>query len=427
MENRKFKKALALALAAAMTTGLAGCAGGSSDEGGSDSSETKTIYIYQKKVEIDEGLKTLTEKYTETHPDVEFRIESTSNDYYTGLKTKFAGGGAPDIFSIDGYSDIITWQTYLADLSGEEWVGDIIDAAQEMMTTEDGKTYAFPLAVEGSGYMYNVDLFEQAGITEMPTTPGGLQEMVAALEEAGVCDYALIENYNEYYQPANFFLNYAIAAQDDPLALIDQLNNGEADLVNNEYFNQFADFLMTESELCNNETTTDFNTQTSNFATGRAAMTFGGNWAQPTMDDVNPDLNLALTLVPVFEDAAKNDSIYISASYWGVNKESEVYDEVLEFLNWLATDPEGQAGITDTLQLIPGFTSFEANDETIGTLGRSVADYISEGKVLGIYSAYYPDGGLETLGNVVCEYIAGQMSKEEFLQAIEDEWYNLAQ
>lgn len=419
MQKKGFiKKMTAVVLAASMCVP---CVSAAASEG-----EKKTIHIYSMKIEIDEGLKALTEKYTETHPDVEFVIESTSNDFFTGLKTKFTGGSAPDIFSMAGYSDIVTWQSHLADLTDEPWTADVIDAARNISETGDGKVYAFPLAVEGSAYMYHTDLFEEAGVTEMPTTPAELEEAIKKVTDAGVCDYPLIENYLEWYQAGTFFLNYAIAAQDDPLALIEDLNSGEADLLNNEYFQQMADFFTLEASLCNNEATTDFNTQTSNFATKKAAMTFGGNWAQPTLDAVDPDLQVALAPVPVFEDPEKNGNIYLNASYWGVNKDSEALEEIKEFLNWLATDPEGQEGITKTLQLIPGFTTFEADAESCGLLGQSVAKYIKEGKTLGAYSAYYPDGGLETFGNEVCKFIAGASSKEEFLQSIQDEWANLA-
>lgn len=415
----------AASTAASAAASAAASTAASTAASSADAGETKTIKIYSNKVEIDEGLKTLTAAYTKEHPNIQFEVESTSNDFYTGLKAKFASDSAPDLFTIQGYSDVMTWQSHLADLSDESWTGDMLDAAKSIIQTDDGKIYTFPLAVEGSAYMYNKDYFEKAGVTTMPTTPDELKAAIQKVKDANVCAYPLIENYAEYYQPANFFLNYAFAAQDDPLALIKQLNEGTADLKNNKYFQEFADFLTLEATLCDNSTTTDFNTQTSNFASGQAAMTFGGNWAQPTLDAVDPNLNCALTPVPVFSDASKNDKIYISGTYWGVNKDSDALPEVKEFLNWLAKDAEGQKGITTTLQLIPGFSTFSADTSAMGALGKDVAKYVEEGKVLGIYSAYYPDGGLETLGNEVCKFIAGKETRDEFLDAIQTEWKSL--
>lgn len=50
-----------------------------------------------------------------------------SDNYATSLKTKFSGGDAPDIFSIQGYSDALVWQSQLADLTGEPFTSEMID------------------------------------------------------------------------------------------------------------------------------------------------------------------------------------------------------------------------------------------------------------------------------------------------------------
>ena len=93
--------------------------------------ETKTIYIYQMKTEIQEAMETVTEKYKESHPGVEFILESASDNYDTGLKTKFQGGDAPDIFSIQGYTNAQVWADRLEDLSDQAWTADMISAAAE--------------------------------------------------------------------------------------------------------------------------------------------------------------------------------------------------------------------------------------------------------------------------------------------------------
>ena len=122
------KKALSLVLASAVAASVfSGLTLVSADE------EPVTISIYQDKYEIDEALKAATEAYTALHPNVTFTVESSSSgDFYTQLKTMFASGQGPDIFSTKGSDDMAIMAEYMEDLSGEAWVEFLSDAARAM-------------------------------------------------------------------------------------------------------------------------------------------------------------------------------------------------------------------------------------------------------------------------------------------------------
>lgn len=106
-------------------------------------------------------------------------------DYGAALKTKFASNDAPDIFSNGGDAEMEMWIDRLEDLSDQPWVNDLVDMAKEPMT-KDGKVYGMPMNLEGWGYIYNKDLFEQAGITELPKTYTQLADAAQKLEAAGI-------------------------------------------------------------------------------------------------------------------------------------------------------------------------------------------------------------------------------------------------
>ena len=129
---KKMKKAAALMMTVAMMLSMAACGNSGAKEttGAAEGSDTqvasqaadgeeKTIYIYQMKTEIQDALEKVCEVYSESHPGVKFVCESASDNYATSLKTKFSGGDAPDIFSIQVYSDALVWQSQLADLTGD--------------------------------------------------------------------------------------------------------------------------------------------------------------------------------------------------------------------------------------------------------------------------------------------------------------------
>ena len=387
--------------------------------------ETKVIYIYQMKTEIQDALTAVTEKYKETHPGVEFVLESASDNYDTGLKTKFQGGEAPDIFSIQGYTNALVWDSKLEDLSDQSWTADMISASAENVTI-NGAVKAWPLSVEAAGYVYNAGLFEQAGVTEVPTTREALADAVGKLSEAGVA-YPISECYMDWYQLGNFMVNLGFAGQDDPVAFINGLNDGSQTFTDNAVWQELADYITFEYELDTDPQTMDFNTQTSLVGTQDLAITIGGNWSQPTYDAVDPELPVSLMGIPFSSDAAKNDRLYLVGTYWGVNAESPVKEEAKEFLNWLVTSDEGKACLTQDLQVIPAYNSVAADEASIGRLGKAVEDYIAAGKVGNVYYTFYPDGFAQAAGEAVQRLGACQSTAEEFLQELQDSWNSLSE
>lgn len=420
------KKPAALLLVLALVLGLTACGSSPSSEDTSsdDGDEVKTIYIYQTKIEIQEALETVTAKYTETHPNVRFQIESTADGYNTGLKAKFAGGEAPDIFSITGYSDALVWQSRLADLSDGAWVSDMVPAAQENVLI-DGQVLAFPLSVEAAGYVYNTALFEAAGIDKVPTTREELADAVQKLSDSGVAA-PITECYMDWYQLGNFMVNLGFAGQEDSKAFIDGLNDGTESFVDNPVFEELADYITFEYNLSTNPATTDFNTQTSMVASQDLAMTIGGNWSQPTYDAVDPSLPVSLMGIPYSSSEEENDQLYLVGTYWGVNKDSDALPEIKEFLNWLTTTDEGKECLTLDLQFIPAYNSIPADPDSIGALGQAVSDYIAAGKTDNIYYTFYPDGFAQAAGEAVQKLGAGKSSVDEFLQELQDSWDSLS-
>lgn len=160
--------------------------------GGEALAGSKTIKIFQYKVEIAEALNRLKAEYESSHPGIKLDIQTVGggSDYGAALKAKFAAGEQPDIFNVGGYRELDTWLEYLEDLSGEAWAKDVLEVAKEPMT-KDGKLYGQPLALEGYGFIYNKDLFAKAGITEIPTT---LELTGSSGEEgAGRRHYAILQ------------------------------------------------------------------------------------------------------------------------------------------------------------------------------------------------------------------------------------------
>ncbi|WP_054958460.1 ABC transporter substrate-binding protein, partial [Paenibacillus dakarensis] len=317
-----------------------------------------------------------------------------------------------------------TWLERLEDLSDQPWVDDVLDVAKEPMT-KDGKLYGQPMAIEGYGFIYNKDLFEKAGITELPTTLTELEAAAQKLQEAGITPF--VNGYQENWILANHLLNIAFAHQEDPDAFVKGMNEGTEKIAGNAVFDDWIKlFDLTMKYGQQNPLTTDYNTEITTFASGEAAMTQNGNWTQVQIDGINPDLNIGFIPMPINDNAEQNDKLPVGVpNNWVVNKNSKMKDEAKEFLNWLVTSETGKKYMTEDFKFIPAFKSIEANTEMLGDLGTDVMKYSQDGKTLSWEFNKFPDGGMNEFGSQMQGYVAGNVDKTQLFEALEQSWASL--
>ncbi|MBB6284058.1 raffinose/stachyose/melibiose transport system substrate-binding protein [Geobacillus subterraneus] len=400
----------------------------SDSEGGkSDNKDNPKIVvdIFQGKVEIADQLKALTDQYTKEHPNVTFNIETVGGgaDGAAALKARFASNQAPDIFTLQGYQDVITWKDKLENLSDQPWVKDAYDGALKSVTL-DGKIYGQPVNLEGYGFAYNRELFKKAGIKELPKTFSELEETAKKLKAAGITPFSV--GYAEWWVLANHGLNVPFAYQENPDAFIKGLNEDSAKMEGNKYFEQYLKLVDLTIKYGNkNPLTTDYNTQVTLFATGKAAMIQQGNWIQPMLDKINPDLEVGFIPMPLSDDPTQADKLMVDVpSNWVIYNGAPDADKqaAKDFLNWMVSSEEGKTALTKEFKYIPAFKTIEAKAEDIGPLGADLLQYSKEGKTYSWQFMKYPDGAGQEFGAILQAYVGGQKSKEETLKALDETW-----
>lgn len=174
------RKAMAGLVAAAATTALllTSCSGGSgeSNADGAPSGEI-TFLSNRTDLEKDGTFDRYIEEFNEKYPDVTVNYETITayeDDIRTRMSTPNGYGDVlliPDALGVDEYPDFF------------EPLGTVEEMEQEYRFVDDkafdGEVYALAIGGNTFGVLYNKAVWEEAGITELPTSP---EEFIADLK-----------------------------------------------------------------------------------------------------------------------------------------------------------------------------------------------------------------------------------------------------
>ncbi len=410
---------------------LSACGQDKSDASGTGTEEggkpEVTIKFLSFEVEIAEPLSRMLKEYENSHPGVNITFETIGSgaDSASALKTKFNSGNEPDIFQNGGYSELELWIEHLEDLSNESWVSHLSEMAKEPIT-KDGKLYGQPLKVEGYGLIYNKELFEKAGITKLPATLDELGAAAKQLQAAGITPF--LNPFGEWWVIGNHLANIPFAYQPDPNTFIQGLNDGTQKFEDNQVFQQWLDYVDLTLKYGNkNPLQIDYNTQLTEFAAGKAAMTQQGNWATLPLLEANPNLQFGFLPMPINNDAASMDKLPVGVpNYWVINKNAkpEVKQAAKELLNWMVSSPEGKSYITNEFKQISALNTIQGDPEVLGSLSGDAMRYLNENKVITWNWFKFPaaEATSHYFSDALQAYSAGKLSREELLDAFQSAW-----
>lgn len=421
--KRFFMLLLSLTLVAGI---FAGCS--SNNSSGDDkekNGDQVTLNFFQFKVEIADQLAEMIKEFEAEHPNIKIKLETVGGgaDYGAALKAKFASGEEPDIFNNGGFKELELWKEKLADLSEEPWAEHVLPIGKVPMTDpEDGKLYGMPVNLEGYGFIYNKDLFEEAGITEPPTTISELKDASEKLKAKGITPFSA--GYGEWWVIGQHLLNIPFAQQDDPEAFIAGLYDGSEKIVGNEHFKNFKEVLDTEIKFGNsNPLTTDYNTQVTQFASGQTAMLQQGNWTENMIYEVNPDMNMGFLPITISDDEDANRLPVGVPNNWVLNKNSKHLEEAKTFLNWMVSSETGKKYITEEFSFIPAFDNIEPAG--LGDLGQNILEYSKNEQTIPWTWFMWPDGANKEFAASIQEYAAGKIDYDTLLERFQSSWDNL--
>lgn len=346
-----------LALAAAVT--LAGCSAG----GAGDAAKTTELSFMMWQGETtDPAYEAAIAEFEEANPDITVNVEFVpSEDYPNILRTRLSGGQGPDVYGMRD-QDIAEFvrDGFTTDLSQAAYFEKLTDAAQEesLRGSDNGTAPRVPIAQSGNGFLYNTELFEQAGIAEAPQTYTELIDACKKLLAAGVTPIAMSAKDNWYPQ---FILYYAVAehAFAEDLDLNEQMVAGETSFSESAGWAEALDiFKELQPYYMPDPLGTDFTAAQSAFTSGEAAM-FPATWGLG--DAREADLPLGYMNFPTVDEPV--DVIWGSYQVsWAVNPNNDKVEAAQKFIDFFFEDDV----YTDYLKAVSYFptTTTVTIDET---------------------------------------------------------------
>lgn len=297
-----------------LTAALTGCSGGkTADAPASSADQTTTaeaastdaasggkvaIELFHQKPENVELYNTLVNKFMEENPDIQVNVtlaESTT----TTLISRVAAGNIPQLVSVfpwnASYKDMFREGLFM-DLTDQDFMKRVTPSVLERCEV-NGKQYSLPLTTNSFGLYYNVDIFNELGLT-IPKTMDEMWGICDKLVEAGIQPFSFPDK--KAVRINQQFDRMLIGCVDhDFYSKCDEQINGSYNIKDDPNIRKYAETILKLREYGNPDSLGyDDEPAYEEFTSGKSAMYIDGSWAVTTFETMNPDLNFNCTAIP---------------------------------------------------------------------------------------------------------------------------------
>jgi raffinose/stachyose/melibiose transport system substrate-binding protein len=341
-------------------------------------------------------------------------------DYPALLRAKINSGDIPDVFMSSAYADNSTYKDYVYDLTDVDFVKDLEPSALSGVTV-NGRITGYPFLVQSHSFIYNKEVFRDAGITTLPRTLPEYEAAARKLQAKGIQPFAT--GYKEWWvlpQTAWQVLAATPASYGGYAAFVGKLNDGSLKFKAIKEMGTVFDVLdLIKRYGGPKPMESDFNDQCSLLATGKVGIAHQGNWAEGSILKTNPDAQIGFLLGPVAGPESKSGIMYDSNQTIRVAKDGQV-QAALDWLRWLTTSAYGKAWIPDKIQQLSPIKGSKAPSAqlaqaTVAMLAAGTPSYPW-------FYQMFPTGLEQGLGIILQGYCAGQTNRVQTLDALDAEY-----
>lgn len=407
-------------------------AGGKDAKSGSDITLTMVVSGNKAADGQDFELDILPKMVHDKFPNITLEVQKLPDDQYkTSIKTKLAAGEAPDFFRVwprmGSAAAVIDLAKagYLADLSDLPFMNNISAGAKEDMSA-NGKIYGVAKGIDMLGTYYNKDLFQKAGITEVPKDWDTFLAVCQKLKDAGITPIVMGDKDPWWIQ----FGMYQLAANTVYSGEKDfdtKLQAGQKQLTDPKWVKAVSMYkeLYAKGYIAKNTLGLGGAQATQMFVDGKAAMAFDGTWDFPTMTAKGAvDFQRGFFPLPGNEKGQPTWQAVSTAAGWAVNAKTKNMEAVKQVLNyWFDTKSDlFQAWIKNN----PSISAFNDVPLTNDLYKDSYTDYQKTGNSIYFANVMWPNGVADVLQSKFGEIIGGRnTTPEDVTKAMQDKFTEL--
>ncbi|WP_405173820.1 extracellular solute-binding protein [Paenibacillus sp. FSL H8-0260] len=308
-----------------------------------NSEKTKLVYWTIDRHDSDFIEQKISE-YEGLNPNIEIEMKVMAENYTQSVDIAFSSMQAPDILRVDTYN-VPTWvkRGYLE--SFDSYISPEMKSRFENVlinekNTVDGKIYSLPNIGQFWRLIYNVDLFEKAGITEPPTTLAEMVEDAKKITEAG-------KDIGAYGFAGNFKSTSGFERIAYPITTLSKTKGTEGfDFQTGQFdfsvYKEVAEALRqikVDGSMMPGSESLDIDPLRAQFAQGKIGMYFNHS-VEPTVYKTQfpTEIRWAAAIPPTIDGEQKGVSQVIAGSYLAMSKDSKHKEEAWKFIEWMYSD-----------------------------------------------------------------------------------------
>ncbi|MBW4082091.1 ABC transporter substrate-binding protein [Paenibacillus sp. S150] len=326
---------------------LAACSSSKPNAEASDSNtaaeKTKLVYWTIDRHDSDFIEQKISE-YESLHPDIDIEMKVMAENYTQSVDIAFSSKQAPDILRVDT-GNVSTWvkKGYLESFDSyitPEMKSRFENVLINEKNTVDGKIYTLPNIGQFWRLIYNVDLFEKAGITQPPTTLAEMVEAAKKLTEAG-------KESGAYGFAGNFKSTSGFERIAFPITTLSKTDGTEGFNFKTGQFDfgmykEVAEALRqikVDGSMLPGSESLDIDPLRAQFAQGKIGMYFNHSVEPSVYKTQFPtEIRWAAALPPTVDGSQSGASQVIAGSYLAMSKDSEHKDAAWQFIEWMYSD-----------------------------------------------------------------------------------------
>lgn len=398
-----------MALAAALTTLLASCAG---DAGG-----RTTITFFQFKPEAVDYFEQRAAQFEAQNPDVRVVVDNVP-DPETALRTRLVKDDVPDVLTLNGNGTFgeLASAGIFEDFAGDPLLDDLnegyVEVLRDLGASDPDAVNGIPFAANASGVLYNVERFDELGV-EVPQTWTELIAAAQTFQDAGVTPfYAMLGDAWTAQAPLA-----PLTAQTAPDGFF------EARFAGTSTFGEgWREAAEKELELFGytqpNPAGFGYQEGTVAFAAGESAMLLLGSYAVPQIRSFEPDFTVGSFALPATDDPADTRLVSGVDVLLTIGADSRHKDEARRFVEFLM-QPDAVQDYAEQQVAIPALAGATNTDPALA----GIQPYIEQERLVGFDDHQFIPA--IPLGPLLQQLLIDK-DVDAFLAALDDAWDRVA-